>query len=160
MDITITMLGGISHTLRVHPEATVSSLKQLIQNELGVPVQKQKLVFMNGQRTHLSDDSEPVCSYGLQPGSQVSLLVTQPPDLHPTFEVFLKDLQGKTTTYDIRPDETVMNFKRRVESREGVPANQQRLIYQSRELQDEKSLSDYNVEALGTINMTSRLRGG
>ncbi|XP_073322537.1 polyubiquitin-like [Pagrus major] len=156
MDITITMLGGASHTLRVHPEDTVSSLKQLIQSKLGVPVQTQKLVFVNGQRTHLSDDSKPVCSYGLQPGSQVSLLVTQPAP----FQVFLCNLQGKKTTYDIKPDETVMNFKRRVESREGVPANQQRLIYQSRELQDGKSLSDYNVEALGTINMTSRLRGG
>ncbi|KAM8759902.1 polyubiquitin-like [Acanthopagrus schlegelii] len=156
MDITITMLGGVSHRLTVNPQDTVSSLKRLIQSKLGVPVQEQKLVYVNGEKKTLSDDSKPVSWYGLQSGSQVSLLVTKPPP----FQVFLTNLQGQKSTYDIKPDETVRTFKKRVQSREGVPADQQRLIYQSRELTDGKTLSDYNVEALGTINMTSRLRGG
>ena len=156
MDITITMLGGASHRLTVNPQDTVSSLKRLIQSKLGVPVQEQKLVFVNGEKKTLSDDSKPVSWYGLQSGSQVSLLVTKPPP----FQVFLTNLQGQKSTYDIKPHETVRNFKERVQRREGVPADQQRLIYQNRELTDGKTLSDYNVEALGTIHMTSRLRGG
>ncbi|KAE8292136.1 hypothetical protein D5F01_LYC09502 [Larimichthys crocea] len=155
MDITIVMLDGKTHILRVNPHDTVGSLKTLIQNKVGVPPQKQKLIFVNGQRTPLSDDSQYISHYGLQSGSQVSLLITQPK----TFQVFLNNLQGQKSTYDIKPDETVMNFKRRVEQREGVPVNQQRLLHQSRELLDGK-LSDYDIKELSTINMTGRLRGG
>uniref|UniRef100_A0A671XH23 ISG15 ubiquitin like modifier n=1 Tax=Sparus aurata TaxID=8175 RepID=A0A671XH23_SPAAU len=105
----------------------------------------------------LSDDSKPVSWYGLQSGSQVSLLITKPPP----FQVSLTNLQGKKSTYDIKPDETVRNFKKRVQSREGVPVSQQRLIYEGTTLaEDEKTFSDYNVEALGTINLTGYLRGG
>uniref|UniRef100_A0A8P4G4X6 Ubiquitin-like domain-containing protein n=1 Tax=Dicentrarchus labrax TaxID=13489 RepID=A0A8P4G4X6_DICLA len=157
MDITIKMLDGRFHTLTVNPQDTVSSLKRLIHEKLGVSPQRQKLVFVNGQKTQLNDDSKPLCYYNLQSGSMVSLLVTQQPE---TIQVFLSNLQGKKSTYDVRPNETVRNFKTKVQQREGVPVDQQRLLYQSRQLEDGKNLSDYNIKALDTINMTGRLRGG
>ncbi|XP_034728295.1 ubiquitin-like protein ISG15 isoform X2 [Etheostoma cragini] len=156
MDITISMLNGTSHTLRVHPGDTVGSLKILIQEKLGVLVATQKLVFVNGMNTDLSDDSRPLSSYGLQHGARVSLLVTQPA----TIQVFLRNEKGTISTYDIKPDETVSHFKTKVQSREGVPVSQQRLIHQGREMTDGRRLSDYNVGALSTIDMTFRLRGG
>lgn len=155
MDITIVTLNGTHHSLRVNPQDTVGSLKILIHEKLGVAPQSQKLVFVNGQRTPLSDDSQPVSFYGLQPGCQVSLLVTQPA----TVQVFLTNLQGRTSTYDIKPDETVNDFKTKVQHREGLPVSQQRLIYEGRELMGGR-LSDYNVKAHSTINLNSRLRGG
>ncbi|XP_034728294.1 ubiquitin-like protein ISG15 isoform X1 [Etheostoma cragini] len=172
MDITISMLNGTSHTLRVHPGDTVGSLKILIQEKLGVLVATQKLVFVNGMNTDLSDDSRPLSSYGLQHGARVSLLVTQPvtplvtqpvtPLVTPpaTIQVFLRNEKGTISTYDIKPDETVSHFKTKVQSREGVPVSQQRLIHQGREMTDGRRLSDYNVGALSTIDMTFRLRGG
>lgn len=156
MDIIIIMMNGTSHSLRVNPQDTVGSLKTRIQEKLGVPSQRQKLVFVNGQRTHLSDDSQPVCSYGLQSGSQVSLLVTQPP----TIQVFLRNEKGKTSTYDIKPDETVSGFKTKVQYREGVQVSQQRLLHESREMMDGNLLSDYNVREMSTIDLMLRLRGG
>ncbi|XP_039476967.1 polyubiquitin-like [Oreochromis aureus] len=157
MDITITMLGE-SHTLTVNPQDTVGSLKIKIQEKLGVDPQRQRLVFINGQKTPLNDDSKPISYYGLQHGSQVSLLVTEPLPPAP-IQVFLKNEKGQLNTYDIQPGETVSNFKNRVEKREGVPASQQRLIHESREMQDGK-LEDYNVRNHSTIYMTLRLRGG
>ncbi|XP_059193035.1 polyubiquitin-B-like [Centropristis striata] len=153
MEINIKMLTGACHILRVNPGDTVASLKTRIQEKLGVSCDTQKLMFVNGQNTHLSDDSQPISRYGLHHGATVSLLVTQP------VQVLLKDEAGKTTTYDIKPDETVSHFKSRVESRQGVPANQQRLIHESREMNEGK-LSDYNVTAKSTIYLTFRLRGG
>ncbi|XP_036955431.1 polyubiquitin-like [Acanthopagrus latus] len=155
MEIIIIMLNGASHRLTVNPQDTVSSLKGLIQTKLGVPVQEQKLVFVNGQRTPLNDDSKPLSWYGLQSGSQVSLLITQPPP----FQVFLKNEKGKSTTYDITPEETVDHFKARVEQREGVPVSQQRLLHQSREMTRGR-LTDYNVTNHSTIDLMLRLRGG
>ncbi|XP_070820508.1 ubiquitin-like protein ISG15 [Chaetodon trifascialis] len=156
MDLTIVMLDGTSRTLRVNPTDTVGSLKLFIQEKLGFAPHTQRLVFVNGQRTPLSDDSSHLCSYGLQSGSQVSLLITQPA----TMQVFLRNDKGKMSTYDIKPDETVSGLKRRVECREGVAVSQQRLVYQSRQLEDGRLLSDYNLKPQSTIDLALRLRGG
>lgn len=155
MDIIITMLSGNSFTLRVHPDDTVGSLKKLIHEKTGEPAYKQKLVFVNGQRTDLSDDSQMIRSYGLQSGSRVSLLLTLPA----TIQVFLRNDKGTTSTYDIKPGETVNDFKTKVEHREGVTVSQQRLIFQGREMMH-GLLSDYNVTEHSTIDLNLRLRGG
>ncbi|XP_014843340.1 PREDICTED: polyubiquitin-like [Poecilia mexicana] len=155
MDIIIKMLNGNTRTLKVNPQDTVGSLKMRIQQELGVPAARQRLIFTNGSSTPLNDDSKPLSSYSIGPGSQVSLLITQPS----TFQVFLKNEKGTNSTYDVAPDETVEDFRKRVEKREGVPANQQRLIHEGREMQSGK-LSDYNVREHSTIFLTLRLRGG
>ncbi|XP_060926946.1 uncharacterized protein LOC133001394 [Limanda limanda] len=155
MELIITMLTGKSVTLTVNPQETVGSLKQMIQQKLHVPVQKQRLLFVNGQNTDLSDDLRPVDSYGLHSGCRLSLLVVEPAPV----QVFLRNEKNVMSTYDITPDETVSDFKRRVQAREGVPESQQRLLYQSREMTGGK-LSDYNVAALGTIELLMRLRGG
>ncbi|XP_054466769.1 polyubiquitin-like [Anoplopoma fimbria] len=154
MDITIFMMDGTAHTLSVNPQATVGSLKSLIQEKLGVRSETQKLVYVNGMNTVLSDDSTPISHYGLNSGARVSLLVTQPA----TIQVFLRNQKGKTSTYDIKPDETVGNFKKRVQSIEGVAADQQRLIHQSREMTEAgNKLSDYNVVSHSTIDLSLRL---
>nr|ACQ58120.1 Interferon-induced 17 kDa protein precursor [Anoplopoma fimbria] len=157
MDITISMIDGTAHTLSVNPQATVGSLKSLIQQKLGVRSETQKLVYVNGMKTVLSDDSTPISHYGLNSGARVSLLVTQPA----TIQVFLRNEKGKTSTYDIKPDETVGNFKKRVQSREGVPVDQQILIHQDKDMTEAGyKLSDYNVVSHSTIYLSLRLRGG
>nr|WIF19530.1 interferon-stimulated protein 15 [Trachinotus ovatus] len=154
MDLLITTLSE-TRTLRVQPQDTVGSLKQVIHQELGVPAHKQRLVFVNGQKTDLSDDSRRLSLYGIQPGCRVSLLVVEPA----TIQVFLRNEKGQLSTYDVKPEETVHDFKRRVECRESVPVSQQRLVFQGREMNSGK-LSDYGVQALSTIDMCLRLRGG
>ncbi|XP_047447952.1 polyubiquitin-like isoform X2 [Mugil cephalus] len=155
MELIIKTMDGTLHPLVVNPQDTVGFLKTQIHRLLKVPVHKQKLVFVNGQTTTLSDDTKPLCYYGLQSGSYVSLLIVEPP----TTQVFLRNEKGQTSTYDIKTNDTVDDFKRRVEQREGVPVNQQRLIHESKEMTTGK-LSDYNVRAHSTIFLTLRLRGG
>lgn len=155
MDISIIMLDGTSHCLRVNPQDTLGSLKIHIQSKVGVSPERQKLVFDNGTRVHLSDDSQQLSRYGLQSGSQLSLLLTQPT----TIQVFVRNEKGQMSTYNIKPDETVSAFKEKVKCREGVQVSQQRLLHQSREMQDGK-LSDYSVKDMSTIDMMLRLRGG
>lgn len=155
MKIKITMLNGKSALLTVNPDDTVASLKLLIKSYLDVSPECQKLTIKNGQRKVLTDNSKSLSSYGLESGSEVLLLVIEPT----TIQVFLRNEKGQTSTYDIEPDETVDGFKRKVHARERVPVDQQRLIYQGREMNRGK-LTDYGVEALGTIYLTLRLRGG
>ena len=154
MDLIITLVGS-SHILRVHPHDTVGSLKKLIQQKLGFSCETQKLVFVNGCSTTLEDDSATLKSYGLHSGARVTLLVTTPAPI----QVFLKNVKGVSSTYDIKPDETVSHFKSRVEAREGVAVSQQTLIHEGKEMNGGK-LSNYNVQANSTIFQTLRLRGG
>lgn len=155
MDLIITMLNGTSVTLTVNPGDTVGSLKRLIKSHLDVAPECQKLTINNGHIKILNDSSRPLSYYGLVPGSRVSLLVIEPT----TVQVFLKNEKGQTSTYDIDPEETVQNFKSKVYAREKVPVDQQRLIYQGKEMMQGR-LTDFGVEALGTIYLTLRLRGG
>ncbi|KAJ4941809.1 hypothetical protein JOQ06_011683 [Pogonophryne albipinna] len=154
IDLTISLMNGSSQTLRVRPHDTVGSLKILIQ-KLGFSCESQKLVFENGCSTTLNNDSATLESYGLHSGARVNLLVTTPAII----QVFLKNEKGVNSTYDIKPDETVSHFRSRVEERERVPVSEQRLLHESREMNEGK-LSDYNVRANSTIFQTLRLRGG
>ncbi|XP_017269229.1 ubiquitin-like protein ISG15 [Kryptolebias marmoratus] len=155
MEIFITMLCGSSHPLTVNPHDTVGSLKTSIQDKLGEPAGSQRLVYDNGRGTLLEDDSRSLSSYGLQPGARVSLLVTRPA----TVQVFLRNEKGQTKTFHVRAEETVKEFRRRVQETEGVPESQQRLIHEGREMMDGQ-LRDYGVKELSTIYLTLRLRGG
>ncbi|XP_047447950.1 polyubiquitin-B-like [Mugil cephalus] len=163
MELIIKTLDGTLHPLIVNPRDTVGSLKTQIHRLLKVPVHKQKLVFVNGQTTTLSDDTKLLCDYGLQSGSYVSLLIVEHPPINPPInpptQVFLINEKGKSSTYDIKPNETVNDFKRSVEQRERVPVNQQRLVHEGKDMTTGK-LSDYNVRAHSTIYLTLRLRGG
>lgn len=156
MDIVILMLNGTSVSLTVNPEDTVAFLKQRIQEMLAVVTYKQRLIVDNGQKIPLNDDSKTLSSYGLQPGARVSLLITQQTKI----EVTLRNEKGKISTYDVEPNEVVRNLKTKVERREGVPVSQQRLLHQSRDMEDGMRLSDYGVTHLSSIDLVLRLRGG
>ncbi|XP_020505413.2 polyubiquitin-like [Labrus bergylta] len=152
MEITIVMLSGESHNFLVNPKDTVGALKKLIQDKLGVSSERQRLIYDNGHRTFLNDDSMPVSAYGLQNGSRVSLIVTG------SFQVFLRNEKGKSSAYDVTSEETVSDFKAKVQTKEGVAVSQQRLVFQGREMASGK-LSDYCVKEHSTIDMMMRLRG-
>lgn len=156
MDLMIVMLNGTSVSLTVNPEDTVGSLKLCIQEVLGVVTYKQRLIVDNGQKITLNDDSKTLSFYGLQSGARVSVLITQQTKI----EVILRNEKGRSSKYDVEPDEVVRHLKTKVECREGVSVSQQRLLYQSREMEDAKRLSDYGVTNLSTIDLMLRLRGG
>ena len=156
MELKITMLNGEWKSLVVQPGATVGSLKALISQQFGVATHRQRLSYNNGQRLSLDDDSTPLSSYGLESGSQVCMVVTEPVPI----QVFLKNEKGMTSPYEIAPGETVQELKRKVHSKEGVPVDQQRLIHEGKQMDDGRKLDDYNVRSGSTIHLTLRLRGG
>ncbi|KAM3867522.1 ubiquitin-like protein ISG15 [Diretmus argenteus] len=158
MDLTIILMNGQSTTLRVPLEATVGSLKSLITQRFTVPAATQKLSYVNGQNISLSDDSRLLRSYGLTSGSQVCVLITEPAVI--VTQVFLRNEKGQTKTFDIRPGETVREFKVKVKARESVPVEQQSLIHEGKCMEDHLRLEDYNVQKGSTIYLTMRLRGG
>jgi hypothetical protein len=75
-------------------------------------------------------------------------------------QVFVKTFAGKTITVEVEPDESIESLKNKVQSKEGVPPNQQRLLFGGKQLDSRKSISDYDIEDESTMHMVLRLRGG
>ena len=143
MQIFVKTIYGRIITLDVDSAESIENVKQKIQNKEAIRTDQQRLIFTDKEL----DDMHTVSDYDIQEQSTLHLVVVS----HGDILIFVRTPSGKTITLEVNPADSIKKVKRKIQEKQGIPHNQQRLTFAGRELRDVRSLDHYNIPNQSTL---------
>ena len=140
--------------LDVLPDNTIEDVKSKIQSREGISSAEQRLYF-DGKCLR---DDRTLASYNIQNGSTVQLVFR----LRGGFQIFIRSFDGTTKSIDYDIENTVEELKEKIYQLKivSVKPHQQRMIFNGKQLEDNRTLADYQIQANSLIHVAIRLKGG
>ena len=147
-----TLIGKII-TLEVQPSDTIKKVKTIIEDKEGVPTDQQRLIFDSNPQSKQLEDERTLNDYDIQNLSLLQLVLR----INTSMQIFIKTLTGKTISLDVDSLDTVESLKHKIQAKEGMSVDQQKLIHGGRQLEDGHTLFDCRIQKQSTLHLIVKL---
>ena len=144
-----------SKILELEESDSILSVKKQIAGSLYMEADYLELSFDNKKL----EDEKTLADYNIKNESNI-YLGFKDEKIGLGYKIFIKTLTGKTITLEVYPNYTIELLKQIINEKENIRADDQRLVFSGRQLSDNLTLSQYNIEKGSTIQLILRLRGG